>query len=569
MSSSYKPSFHMHQAPSQDDKPWLKYPDASSNGHSRSLSPLQKYQPNNTGTLDQLLQSRSHHTHHPSQYHATGRKRSSSRLHGSSTSNSSNASLPMSLVSNSSCDSLGHQSHSTSHSHTHAYSQPDQFQQQRPSAHISSKPRTLSDELSFTLQNNDDCSDSNITNVNMNMNTSQTNSATNSPSIRATYPSPITPSDLLGIPDLSVSSSSPQKSDSGGSKPRPSPLSINTNFTNTPLASSAFAFPNVLSEGPAPRTPPLPRLSHSSSHSSSASTSSYSNSSSPSSIAPPCSALCRHSHHHSHSHSHQSHHRRPHCSHNRHRHHHPSCNHHGSGHRHGARSDRAAKGSHRYDIPHFTPDDDDMLNAFDEPERAQINDSLPDEAPLTMKADTPSTAVTIVGSTPTFGISAFREQRDREESALDLCTAEPPKKRQRSAAAVLLGAAVETVIFTSAVALSAYQLLTGKGKQQLESTMTQVDESAVVEEAVSEGQSESSSEKVVAFMHEFWPFGPVPYPPYFCAPMIVYMYTLVRIPYFWRQSLFMRIDACVGGEGKVEKSNGVIPLFLTLSLCLD
>ncbi|KAG0262974.1 hypothetical protein BG011_009472 [Mortierella polycephala] len=40
---------------------------------------------------------------------------------------------------------------------------------------------------------------------------------------------------------------------------------------------------------------------------------------------------------------------------------------------------------------------------------------------------------------------------------------EPPKKRHRSTASMLLDAAVETVIFTGAVALSAYQLLTGKG----------------------------------------------------------------------------------------------------------
>ncbi|KAI9236175.1 MAG: hypothetical protein BYD32DRAFT_419412 [Podila humilis] len=40
----------------------------------------------------------------------------------------------------------------------------------------------------------------------------------------------------------------------------------------------------------------------------------------------------------------------------------------------------------------------------------------------------------------------------------------------RSTAAILLGAAVETVILTSAVALSAYNLLTGKGKDPQDAT---------------------------------------------------------------------------------------------------
>ncbi|KAG0079827.1 hypothetical protein BGZ93_003075 [Podila epicladia] len=44
----------------------------------------------------------------------------------------------------------------------------------------------------------------------------------------------------------------------------------------------------------------------------------------------------------------------------------------------------------------------------------------------------------------------------------------------RSTAAILLGAAVETVILTSAVALSAYHLLTGKGKDQPKEETTEV-----------------------------------------------------------------------------------------------
>ncbi|KAF9136338.1 hypothetical protein BGW39_000054 [Mortierella sp. 14UC] len=96
-----------------------------------------------------------------------------------------------------------------------------------------------------------------------------------------------------------------------------------------------------------------------------------------------------------------------------------------------------------------------------------------DEMPMAIEKAPASTAVTIVGSTPTYGMGAYKAQRDQEEAAAESAlglysTAEPPKKRQRSAAAVLFGAAFETVIFTSAVALSAYQLLTGKGRQGLQ-----------------------------------------------------------------------------------------------------
>ncbi|KAF8933478.1 hypothetical protein BGZ47_010847 [Haplosporangium gracile] len=94
-----------------------------------------------------------------------------------------------------------------------------------------------------------------------------------------------------------------------------------------------------------------------------------------------------------------------------------------------------------------------------------------DEMPMAIEKAPASTAVTIVGSTPTYGMGAYKAQRDQEEAAAESAlglysAAEPPKKRQRSAAAYLFGAAFETVIFTSAVALSAYQLLTGKGRHQ-------------------------------------------------------------------------------------------------------
>ena len=76
---------------------------------------------------------------------------------------------------------------------------------------------------------------------------------------------------------------------------------------------------------------------------------------------------------------------------------------------------------------------------------------------------------------------------------MGLDTTEPPTKRQRSTAAVILGAAVETVIFTSAVALSAYQLLTGKGKQQLDATMTSANESNTADGPLSEASAAEQS----------------------------------------------------------------------------
>ncbi|ORZ11000.1 hypothetical protein BCR41DRAFT_107728 [Lobosporangium transversale] len=112
-----------------------------------------------------------------------------------------------------------------------------------------------------------------------------------------------------------------------------------------------------------------------------------------------------------------------------------------------------------------------------------------------------STAVTIVGSTPAFGIGAFRAQDNQTNEDDALYAAEPPKKRQRSAAAVILGAAVETVIFTSAVALSAYQLLTGKGRQQLDATMSSpTAESAKATPAAPQGNGEPVFEKSVVQM---------------------------------------------------------------------
>ncbi|KAF9438385.1 hypothetical protein BGZ76_008296 [Entomortierella beljakovae] len=114
---------------------------------------------------------------------------------------------------------------------------------------------------------------------------------------------------------------------------------------------------------------------------------------------------------------------------------------------HGPKPGRATKGIHRFGFPHFRP---------------QIDDSY-------METNT-KTASTSTSRSGGYGIQRGRDEDDEDEDDEDMdgmgsYSSEPPKKRLRSTASMLIGAAVETVIFTGAVALSAYQLLTGKGKQ--------------------------------------------------------------------------------------------------------
>ncbi|KAH7052983.1 hypothetical protein BKA57DRAFT_283890 [Linnemannia elongata] len=561
--SSYKRQFliqsyqqqQQQQQQAQEDTPWLRYPDpqkSSSNGHSRSsllpATPHNKHtSSNNNAHASRSETSPANRLHH---------KRSSSKLIGTSQSsshhthsnNSSNASLPMSLASNSSSDSLAHNNNHhqyQSHHHHHQQQQQQLHPFTPPSNNNNNKPRSLSEELSFATQGGSNNSSSADDSIHRSSNTN----------IRHPYPSPITPSDLLSIPNPSASPSSASSSSAAsassntslaspfplqrarvdsvtGQRLRPSPLSINTNLSNPSLDTSAFLqqkhhqSPSSVSRGstvvadggglgsPCANlnmstsssglgTPPLPRLTRSSTHSSSSSSSSVSscsNTSSPSSSTAPCSALCHHhssstSKGHGHGHSHHHHHNgqrrhshRSSCHLHKHqpREHHPSCHLHGSPslhHRHDSKLDRAPpKGVLRFEDPPTTPGregidhdmnvssssliDEAVVAALPEPTLLHL-----DEMPMAIEKAPASTAVTIVGSTPTYGMGAYKAQRDQEEMAAEsslglYSAAEPPKKRQRSAAAYLFGAAFETVIFTSAVALSAYQLLTGKGRQQ-------------------------------------------------------------------------------------------------------
>ncbi|KAF9315430.1 hypothetical protein BG003_003058 [Podila horticola] len=93
-----------------------------------------------------------------------------------------------------------------------------------------------------------------------------------------------------------------------------------------------------------------------------------------------------------------------------------------------------------------------------------------EEGGLILPPPEPITETSMVVAT--FGVASEKHEahpkhakESSSESTVGLYE-EPPKKKMRSTAAILLGAAVETVILTSAVALSAYNLLTGKGKDQ-------------------------------------------------------------------------------------------------------
>ncbi|KAG0350267.1 hypothetical protein BG005_010198 [Podila minutissima] len=118
-----------------------------------------------------------------------------------------------------------------------------------------------------------------------------------------------------------------------------------------------------------------------------------------------------------------------------------------------AKFGRATKGVSRFGTPHFTPEFDPSDPSYT-PSFSRSNRRL---------------ASGVSGENNGYG-----RPRDYDDDAMDVDDAsyasEPPKKKQRSTASILLGAAVETVIFTGAVALSAYQLLTGKGKLSTDSS---------------------------------------------------------------------------------------------------
>ncbi|KAF9197630.1 hypothetical protein BGZ49_001851, partial [Haplosporangium sp. Z 27] len=274
-------------------------------------------------------------------------------------------------------------------------------------------------------------------------------------------PSPLTPSGVLPSPaDMSVPSSSSSTLSSGhfplfkpsltsqqnshgtgGQKPRPSPLSLPNSFrhSNTQEGEDGQGRKNFFSSQSGSPTSAASqdtsttmdsasvlgessfrssnRSSRSTMSSAASTTSSYySTASSPRSSTAPCSALC----HHNSSSSH-----------------------------HGAKFGRATKGVQRFGVPQFRP---------------EMNDSHPgwNERISTTSTKTTSTSTSRSGG---YGIQRGNMDDDDDMDGVESYASEPPKKRRRFTASMLIDAAVETVIFTGAVALTAYQLFTGKGRQ--------------------------------------------------------------------------------------------------------
>ncbi|KAF9543019.1 hypothetical protein EC957_001378 [Mortierella hygrophila] len=340
-------------------------------------------------------------------------------------------------------------------------------------------PKPLSEELSMALQNSED-----------------------------NFSTPDTPPGLLSSPaDISTPSSAASSSSTSTThfplfkpsapstqstgKLRPSPLSLHdnpqqngsnspsssfslktgsptsavsrdsttaTDIATSPRAASAAAAAAATLGFASPLAPrstlPLhsgPLVSMSSATSTSGS--SYgSNNSSPTTMTAPCSSLC-----HAKSglvNSQQEHHHN--CLHKQstasQQIHHPACQHHTNFPEddlmaHGPKPGRVTKNVRRFGLPQFRP-------LLGESDPGTFDPSRREKSSATMK--TTST------STTEYGMRRGHHHEDDDDD-LGVYALEPPKKRQRSTATMLLDAAFETVIFTGAVALSAYQLITGKG----------------------------------------------------------------------------------------------------------
>ncbi|KAG0028822.1 hypothetical protein BGZ81_004401 [Podila clonocystis] len=108
-----------------------------------------------------------------------------------------------------------------------------------------------------------------------------------------------------------------------------------------------------------------------------------------------------------------------------------------------------------------------------------------EEGGLILPPPEPITETSMVVAT--FGVAAEKQEAHSKHAKEPSSEStglyeEPPTKKMRSTAAILLGAAVETVILTSAVALSAYNLLTGKGKDQPKEVTAEVVEESKPQE---------------------------------------------------------------------------------------
>ncbi|KAF9332451.1 hypothetical protein BG006_004654 [Podila minutissima] len=153
-----------------------------------------------------------------------------------------------------------------------------------------------------------------------------------------------------------------------------------------------------------------------------------------------------------------------------------------------AKFGRATKGVSRFGTPHFTPE-------FDPSDPSYTSSFSRSNRRL---------ASGVSGENNGYG-----RPRDYDDDAMDVddtfYASEPPLKKQRSTASILLGAAVETVIFTGAVALSAYQLLTGKGKLSTDSSANHSKQGSTASDVVndapaSEGAMQEDEKSVVSMV---------------------------------------------------------------------
>ncbi|KAF9922192.1 hypothetical protein FBU30_007726 [Linnemannia zychae] len=336
-------------------------------------------------------------------------------------------------------------------------------------------PKPLSEELSMALQNNEDnetqdtpfglhSSAADISSPSSAASSSSTSTASHFPLFKPSAPSHLNTGKLRPSP-LSLHNS-PSQSDSSNSLSsfifkagsptsvvsRDSTTSIDTATSPRSISASVAAAASLGVASPlAPRsTLPLhsgPLVSMSSATSNHSGSTYSSNNSSPISTTPPCSSLCHGKNGlaiNTQDHFKQST-----------AHHHPACQHHtgrldndDNATVHEPKLGRATKNIRRFGFPRFHPQlDESDPGTLEYSRKNKINSNVP-----TTKSTSTSTA---------FGMR--REHQDDDDDDLGVYALEPPKKRQRSAATMLLDAAFETVIFTGAVALSAYQLITGKG----------------------------------------------------------------------------------------------------------
>ncbi|KAG0260999.1 hypothetical protein DFQ27_003216 [Actinomortierella ambigua] len=377
-----------------------------------------------------------------------------------------------------------------------------------------SKPRSLSEELAMALQGSPS---SPSVETEISSPPSSIASPTELMSSPQDIPSTLALSHfpLLKTRHGSSSSSSSTTSSGKSSRPRPSPLSLNnSNSTRTatfgspvqgsnptnahdaavsPVLAASAAMTSTSPAGLDGTTPLVRRSTGSANGSRRASQSTTGSTlSSPRTASPSCSAHCSHqtqsmthSHHHPHC---PQHHLDPsslslsssssrHSSsisldrsnHRQHQHHHyhlPSCQYYDP-----TKAERPTRGVSRLGIPRmsfFTP---------------SVASSEP-ASPTTRSESPVPLARGLSGSNSDYGLSAFKAREglvsdddnaddgennnddDKEQvgGQLRLYTSEPESKKRRSRASMLLDVAVESIFFTGAFALAAYNLVTGKGR---------------------------------------------------------------------------------------------------------